>query len=132
MKASHGLLATFLTSSHSVIQAQPQIIGGTKANRTDYPFTVSLQMWSGAHQCGGTLVAPDIVLSAAHCMHNVRRVVVGVYNLSDTSQIVGDFEITDIFAHPTYIQLNNTFDVALYMMDGNVTSIDPSCQRNQW
>ena len=71
------------------------------------------------------MVAPDIILSAAHCIQYVRRVVVGIYALSDTSQIVGDFKITDIFAHPKFDELKNTFDVVLYRMDGNVTSIDP-------
>ncbi len=43
-----------------------KIIGGSPANITDYPWYVLVASYSG-HFCGGSLIAPDVVLSAAHC-----------------------------------------------------------------
>jgi secreted trypsin-like serine protease len=44
--------------------AQTRIIGGNEANTSEYPYAVSLFSPSG-HYCGGSLIGPDVVLSAA-------------------------------------------------------------------
>lgn len=44
-----------------------RIIGGTSVPDSTYPFMVSLQR-DGSHFCGGTLYAPDVVMTAAHCL----------------------------------------------------------------
>ena len=45
-----------------------RIIGGFQTPMERYPYTVSLQSTGiDGHFCGGSLIAPDVVLSAAHC-----------------------------------------------------------------
>ena len=43
------------------------VIGGHDAVRNRYPYYVALQTAENNTECGGTLIAPDVVLTAAHC-----------------------------------------------------------------
>ena len=47
---------------------ESRIIGGTNALRSRFPYFVSLTGENiSNHYCGGTLIASDVVLTAAHC-----------------------------------------------------------------
>eukprot|EP00529_Nitzschia_sp_RCC80_P007807 CAMPEP_0113509608 /NCGR_PEP_ID=MMETSP0014_2-20120614/37671_1 /TAXON_ID=2857 /ORGANISM="Nitzschia sp." /LENGTH=1244 /DNA_ID=CAMNT_0000405459 /DNA_START=1 /DNA_END=3732 /DNA_ORIENTATION=- /assembly_acc=CAM_ASM_000159 len=57
-----------------------RIVGGTDTSEERYPYFVSLLNSRAQHVCGGSLVAPDLVLTAAHCVSSsstIRWVQVG-------------------------------------------------------
>ena len=56
-----------------VVGRRERIIDGTVATARDYPSVVALRI-AGASDtlCSGTLVAPDIVLAAAHCVDELE------------------------------------------------------------
>jgi len=61
-----------VTPSRSLLRSSSSkqrnlIIGGYQAAKDRYPYYVALLDANDEIQCGGTLVAPDIVLTAAHC-----------------------------------------------------------------
>ena len=43
-----------------------RIIGGSVAKEGQWPWQLSLHFME-KHTCGGVLIAPDFVLTAAHC-----------------------------------------------------------------
>lgn len=49
------------------VVVDPRIIGGTPTDGQEYPFFVQADTAESGFYCGGSLIAPDVVLSAAHC-----------------------------------------------------------------
>lgn len=53
-----------------IAQAIPtltRIVGGTPARIQDFPYIVSIQIYN-QHICGGSIIKPDMILTAAHCV----------------------------------------------------------------
>ncbi|MFD9903715.1 serine protease [Streptomyces sp. NPDC059063] len=57
--------------------AGDRIVGGHPVDIKDHPYQVSLQH-NGSHICGGTLVKPGTVVTAAHCTDDVRPATLSV------------------------------------------------------
>merc|ERR1712168_1476569 len=63
---------------------QSRVVNGEKAQEGAWPWIASLQRGTG-HFCGGTLIAPNWILTASHCVSGIRstygyRVVMGAHN----------------------------------------------------
>jgi secreted trypsin-like serine protease len=92
-----------------------KIVGGHPiAEAGKYPWMVSLQSDSFGHFCGGTLIAPRVVVTAAHCIaaHMDDYVRIGGLDLSkgDDGEKI---RIADRVIHPKYDDRKFHNDIAL-------------------
>ncbi|XP_077616760.1 neutrophil elastase-like [Crocuta crocuta] len=100
-----------------------EIVGGRPAQPHAWPFMVSLQL-RGGHFCGGTLIAPNFVMSAAHCVDglNFRSVVavLGAHDLRRREPTRQTFAIQRVFENGFDPQrlLN---DIVILQLNGSAT-----------
>lgn len=98
------------------------IVGGVKAEKGEFPFQVSLQSSSGSHFCGGSLIKPNWVLTAAHCTQGSSKfkIVVGLHDQKDKlgTEV---FSATKIIRHPDFNSSTLDSDYALIKLSGNST-----------
>ncbi|GAA3869644.1 serine protease [Saccharothrix violaceirubra] len=99
------------------------IVGGTRASTAQYPWVVYLATTSGYQYCGGTLVAPNKVLTAAHCTEDdVASSVLVVAGRDDKNSSAGTAaRVTRIWIHPSFSSVTRGYDVSVLTLDRNLT-----------
>lgn len=100
------------------------IVGGTPARVADTPWVVAITTTDGQLVCGGALVAPDKVMTAAHCVTKKGvlgkdqrpaeqfRVVAGRTDLRVKDEGV-EAAVAGVWRHPGYVEVTKGDDVAV-------------------
>ena len=97
------------------LQIQTRIVGGTEAERFEYGYYVDLL------GCGGSLIAPGVVLTAAHCGdYTGSRVIVGGYEAYQVSQGSTEATVITYKEHPNYDDWTTANDFALLRLSEEV------------
>ncbi|KAK4316476.1 hypothetical protein Pmani_012378 [Petrolisthes manimaculis] len=114
----------------------------------EFPW-MSAIMTSQVHQgstalfytCGGSLIHPRVVLTAAHYVTDKAAsqlmVRLGEWNFRETTEPRGyqDFKVRRILLHPMYNSINFYYDVALLYLDGEAVlgpTVDTICLPNPY
>ncbi|KAM9801610.1 transmembrane protease serine 13a [Neosynchiropus ocellatus] len=111
-------------------QSTSKIIGGTAAKSGQWPWQASLH-FKGRHVCGAVLIAPDFVLTAAHCFTSISSSAPSpslwkVYGgMISQTNLPNPYSVRTIVLHENYNTRTNDRDVALIKLASPVSSQGP-------
>ncbi|XP_013918610.1 PREDICTED: granzyme A-like [Thamnophis sirtalis] len=92
-----------------------QIIGGKVSVPHSRPFMAKIKGSKG-RLCGGTLIKPNWVLTAAHCIiTNKTEVILGIHSENDTTKQV--FKVNKKISHPDFDRVKKQNDIMLLQGD---------------
>ena len=125
LAVAFSLVALALPASASAV------VGGTAVKSGTYPFVVAVGTSHGM-DCGGTLIAPNVILTAAHCLANATttpdrlRVLVGSTSLTaglaagDTTRLI---PVAAVYIHPKFSAQSMHYDAALLILTRAVAGV---------
>ncbi|XP_016049951.2 coagulation factor VII [Erinaceus europaeus] len=99
---------------------QGRIVGGVECPKGECPWQAALKM-NGRVLCGGSLLAPDWVVSAAHCFDGYSgrgnlTVVLGEHDLLEVEGQEQERPVTQVIIPDAYVRGRTDHDVALLQL----------------
>ncbi|XP_078420829.1 factor VII-activating protease-like isoform X1 [Cetorhinus maximus] len=117
---------SFQSCGEVSLRSLSRIYGGLKTVRGRHPWQASVQLkaqiniYDLGHQCGGALITPCWVLTAAHCLEASTQaqhyqVLLGKNNIDQTELNEQKFDVEKIIVHPNYEETDSALrnDIAL-------------------
>ncbi|XP_017069087.1 trypsin theta [Drosophila eugracilis] len=102
-----------------------RIVGGVDTTIQAHPYQVSLQTKSGSHFCGGSIIAPKFIVTAAHCLQSKKAskvfVRVGSTLYNEGGRVVA---VEDLIYNEKYSSKTMEYDVGVLKLAEEVEESD--------
>jgi secreted trypsin-like serine protease len=130
-------IVTLLSTVFTLINGQSRIVGGNEAAIGEHRYVSRLIACDKEDSsdcfwiCGGNLIAPNAILTAAHCiLHDwpIMWAVIGSHYSTPENDAAADgvkVKVIRAIRHPRYNDTSLTHDGALLILDNNITTIEP-------
>lgn len=115
--------------------AHSRVIAGTTATRGSWPWQI-LMLYNGRAGCGGTIISPTWVITAAHCVDGKEgyassfTVRVGEHDRNSQEGTESDIRVARVFKHPSYARRTLNNDIALFKLSKPIAFtkyVQPAC-----
>ncbi|CAG0920968.1 unnamed protein product [Notodromas monacha] len=101
----------------------PRVVGGELAEPGQFPYQASLQYF-GQHFCGGDIVAPNVVLTAAHCLEGFSAseitVNVGLNNLFNPGSNLQQRSVARMEYNNEFPGSGLTYDIGYIILESDL------------
>ncbi|CAF1114670.1 unnamed protein product [Brachionus calyciflorus] len=119
------------------VKPQTKIVNGQVALNNSWPWMVAM-MIDNSFTCGGSIIAPDWILTAAHCVEDVKDIrkykfIYGTNNLNDPQTESNTAFASKIYMHPDYFSTVIYNDIALIKLTKKIKfskKVKPICLPN--
>lgn len=87
----------------------------------EFPWMIGIFLENGRYRCGGSLIHPSIVLTAAHCVAQPEKysVTAGEWDSSDNKELFKHQirQVSSIKLHEKFVRANLHYDIAILYLE---------------
>ncbi|KAJ8985361.1 hypothetical protein NQ317_008394 [Molorchus minor] len=117
-----------------------KIVGGYDVGYYKFPWYVALTRYNQV-VCGGALIGPSTVITAAHCykeyldlskrgylrLELIYKVRLGIYNVCVSEDTQKEYNVEKVQVHDLYYTKKPYYDICLLTLSGDTSAYEPIC-----